>query len=83
MLPASYNKNGIAMSNEHISINNPNDYYKYKIYDRYKDDYKKYNKENILKRSASNFIINNDGYMNYKYNHGKKISVSSSSDNIF
>ena len=82
MMPARINKNGISMNNQYISVDNPEDYYKYQIYDRYRNDYKK-NKNNILKRTGSSYFNSKDDYSDYKYNNRKKIWVSSSTDNIY
>ena len=73
-MPAKINKNGISLSNQYISIDNPGEYYKYQIYDRYRKDYN--NKDNILQRSGSNFIKN-------KFNNNRRLRASSSSDNIY
>ena len=83
MMPARMNKNGISMSNQYISVDNPEDYYKYQIYDRYKNDYKKHKKNNILKRTGSSYINSNEDFSDYKYHNGRKIRVSSSTDNIY
>ena len=82
MMPARISKNGMSMNNEYISVDNPKDYYKYQIYDRYKNDYKKY-KNNIFKRTGSSFINSKEDSSDYKYNFGRKIRVSSSTDNIY
>ena len=81
-MPAKMSKNGISLSNQYISIDNPSEFYKYQIYDRYNKDK---SKNNILMRSGSNLINEKEDYMKYKYNNKKsrKLRVSSSSDNIY
>ena len=81
MMPAKYSKNGIAVNNQYISIDNPGEYFKYQIYHRYNNDYKKYSND-ILKRNGSKSINSNENYLDYKNHNGKKIRVSASSDNI-
>jgi hypothetical protein len=81
-MPAKMSKNGISLSNQYISIDNPSDFYKYQIYDRYR---KEKSKNNILLRSGSSLINEKEDYMKYKYNNknSRKLRVSSSSDNIY
>ena len=83
MMPARISKNGMSMSNEFITIDNRGEYYKYKIYDRYNNDYKKYKHNSILKKSGSDYINGNEDFINYKYNNNKRKRISSSTDNIF
>ena len=81
-MPAKMSKNGISLSNQYISIDNPSEFYKYQIYDRYN---KEKSTKNILMRSGSSLINEKENYMKYKYNNksGKKLKVSSSTDNIY
>ena len=81
-MPAKMSKNGISLINQYISIDNPSEFYKYQIYDRYNKDK---SKNNILMRSGSSLINEKDNYMKYKYNNknSRKLRVSSSSDNIY
>lgn len=81
-MPAKMSKNGISLSNQYISIDNPSEFYKYQIYDRYNKDK---SKNNILMRSGSSLINEKENYMKYKYNNKNrgKLRVSSSSDNIY
>jgi len=81
-MPAKMSKNGISLSNQYISIDNPSEFYKYQIYDRYNKDK---SKNNILMRSGSSLLNEKENYMKYKYNNKNrgKLRVSSSSDNIY
>ena len=81
MRPARINKNGIAMNNQFISINQPTELKKYEIYDKFRDDYKSHIK-NILLDTGSSFF---DAQLNFKkYDiKGKRISRSSSSSDIY
>ena len=71
MMPAKYSKNGIAMNNQYISIDNPGEFFKYQIYDRYNNDYKKYSND-ILKRNGSKSINSNENYLYYKNHNSQK-----------
>ena len=70
-MPAKYSKNGIAMNNQYISIDNPGEFFKYQIYDRYNNDYKKYSND-ILKRNGSKSINSNENYLYYKNHNSQK-----------
>ena len=78
MRPARISKNGIAISNQYININDPKLYPKYDIYDKFKNDYKSHIK-NILIDTGSSFF---DTKLSFKKKYDK-MSSSSSSDNIF
>ena len=58
--PARICKDGMALSNKYVSIDHPEQYKKYYIYDRYKEDYyhgSRYNDNgNILRKSASSIF---------------------------
>ena len=81
MRPARMNKNGIALSNQYISLNQPKDFKRYEIYDKFRDEYKSHVK-NILLDTGSSFF---DAKLNFKkYDiKGKRITSSSSSSNIY
>ena len=81
MRPARINKNGIALSNQFISLNQPSDLKKYEIYDKFRDEYKSHIK-NILLDTGSSFF---DAQLNFKkYDiKGKRISRSSNSSDIY
>ena len=81
MRPARINKNGVALSNQFISLNQPKDIKRYDIYDKFRKEYKTHIK-NILLDTGSSFF---DSKLNFKKydKYGKRISFSSSSDNIF
>ena len=81
MRPARINKNGMALSNQFISLNQPSDLKKYEIYDKFRDEYKSHIK-NILLDTGSSFF---DAKLNFKkYDiKGKRISRSSSSSDIY
>ena len=80
MRPARINKNGVAISNQYISINQPKDLKKYDIYDKFRSDYKNHVK-NILLDTGSSFFDSKLNYKKYDIN-GKRISSSSSCSSI-
>ena len=81
MRPARMNKNGIAISNQFINMNQPQNFKKYEIYDKFRNEYKSHIK-NILFDTGSSFF---DSKLNFKkYDiKGNRITSSSSSSNIF
>ena len=81
MRPARMNKNGISLNNQFISISQPKEYKRYEIYDKFRNDYKTHIK-NILLDTGSSFFDSKLNFKKYDRN-GKRISYSSSSDNIF
>lgn len=80
MRPARMNKNGIAISNQYISINQPKEFQKYEIYDKFRNDYKTHVR-NILLDTGSSFFDSKLNYKKYDIN-GKRLSLSSSCSNI-
>ena len=80
MRPARMNKNGIAISNQYISINQPKQFEKYEIYDKFRNDYKTHVR-NILLDTGSSFFDSKLNYKKYDIN-GKRISSSSSCSSI-
>ena len=80
MRPARMNKNGIAISNQYISINQPKQFEKYEIYDKFRNDYKTHVR-NILLDTGSSFFDSKLNYKKYDIN-GKRLSLSSSCSNV-
>ena len=81
MRPARMNKNGVALSNQFISLNQPTDIKRYEIYDKYRDEYKSHIK-NILLDTGSSFFDTKLNFKKYDIK-GKRITSSSSSSNIY
>ena len=81
MRPARINKNGMALSNQFISLNQPSDLKKYEIYDKFRDEYKSHIK-NILLDTGSSFFDAKLNFKKYDIN-GKRMSQSSSSSDIY
>jgi hypothetical protein len=81
MRPARMNKNGIALSNQFISLNQPTDIKRYEIYDKYRDEYKSHIK-NILLDTGSSFFDTKLNFKKYDIK-GKRITSSSSCSNIY
>ena len=81
MRPARMNKNGVALSNQFISLNQPTDIKRYEIYDKYRDEYKSHLK-NILLDTGSSFFDTKLNFKKYDIK-GKRITSSSSSSNIY
>ena len=80
MRPARINKNGVAISNQFISINQPKELKKYDIYDKFRNDYKTHIR-NILLDTGTSFFDSKLNFKKYDIN-GRRISLSSSSSNI-
>ena len=81
MRPARINKNGMALSNQFISLNQPSDLKKYEIYDKFRDEYKSHIK-NILLDTGSSFFDAKLNFKKYDIN-GKRMSKSSSCSDIY